>query len=137
MSWRTVLPELLAQGAYETQGEICRALGDRGWRVDQAAVSRELKRAGAQKVDGAYRVPVGGRSAFQVDQLHATAGDCLVVIRTAPAYAMVLARAIDAESLPGVLGTVAGDDTVLVATSGPSALHTLRHWLGLPPPAAG
>ncbi len=134
MTWRAHLPELLATGSHETQADICRALAERGFRVDQAAVSRELRRAGAQKVDGAYRIPADARPGVQVGELHVTAGDCLVVIRTAPAYAMVLARAIDAESLPGVLGTVAGDDTVFVATTGPPGLTSLRHWLGFPPP---
>ncbi len=134
MTWRAHLPELLATGSRGTQADICRALAERGFRVDQAAVSRELRRAGAHKVAGAYRILANTRPGVRAGELLVTAGDCLVVIRTAPADAKVLARAIDAESLPGVLGTVAGDDTVFVATTGAQGLSSLRHWLGLPPP---
>ena len=61
-----------------------------------------------------------------------TAGGCLVVLHTDAAFASVLAQRIDHAMPSGVLGTIAGDDTVFVATTGPEALPALRTLIGLP-----
>ena len=57
MPWRILLPELLANDSLRTQDDLVRALGERGHAVTQATGSRELKRMGVTKVDGAYRLP--------------------------------------------------------------------------------
>jgi arginine repressor len=54
------------------------------------------------------------------------------VVVTEPAWAMALAQEIDQAELEGVHGTVAGDDTVFVATAGPEATERLTSWLGAP-----
>lgn len=130
MSWRTLIPELISAGSYRTQGELVRALAERGHRVDQAAVSRELKVLGAVKVDGEYRLP-SPAFGHPIHKFAPTAHDCLVVVVTEPAWAMALAQQIDQAELEGVLGTVAGDDTVFVATSGAMATDRLASWLGV------
>ena len=56
----------------------------------------------------------------------------LVVVRTPPAGAHPLARALDEADLPDVIGTIAGDDTVFVATSGPTAALRLERRLRTP-----
>ena len=64
--------------------------------------------------------------------LSVRAAASLVVIRTPPAGAHPLARALDEAELPDVIGTIAGDDTVFVATPGPSAALRLERRLRAP-----
>jgi transcriptional regulator of arginine metabolism len=130
MTWRTLIPELLSAGSFRTQGELVRALVERGHRVDQAAVSRELKVLGAVKVDGEYRLP-SPTFGHPIHKFAPTARDCMVVVVTEPAWAMALAQEIDNAEIEGVLGTVAGDDTVFVATTGTPATERLASWLGV------
>lgn len=131
MTWRTLVPDLVTAGDYRTQGELVRALSERGFRVDQAAVSRELRALGVAKRGGVYRLPSPAPE-HPIHRLSLTAGDCIVVVVTAPALAMALAQSIDRAQIDGVLGTVAGDDTVFVATSGRLASQRLAEWLGSP-----
>ncbi len=131
MSWRTHIPELIQQGSFRTQGELVSALLERGFTVTQATVSRELAALGVIKVDGCYRLPVLPAAGAYIRRWRVTAHDCLMVIGTEPAFAMVLAQAIDEAELERVLGTVAGDDTVFVATDGASGTAQLMAWLGL------
>ena len=135
MPWRILLPELLANDSLRTQEDLVRALEEQGHTVTQATVSRELKRMGVTKVDGAYRLPPRPEVGAPIHAFTSTAQDCFVVIRTDPAFATVVAHAIDAAELDGVLGTVAGDDTVFAATAGKAATRRLRSFLGLSRPA--
>jgi transcriptional regulator of arginine metabolism len=131
MPWRPLVPDLLSRQSIATQEELVAALADRGHEVNQATVSRELKKLGVAKVEGAYRLPVRAEVGAPIHAFTTTAGDCIAVVHTEPAFAMVLAQAIDAEELDGVLGTVAGDDTVFVATTGKAPTRRLRSFLGL------
>ncbi|HEU4438161.1 MAG TPA: arginine repressor, partial [Methylomirabilota bacterium] len=64
--------------------------------------------------------------------LSVRAAASLVVVRTPPAGAHPLARALDEADLPDVVGTIAGDDTVFVATAGPAAALRLERRLRAP-----
>ena len=136
MTWRNVLPELIASGSFRTQAELVHALERAtGQRVNQATISRELQALGAYKDDGAYRLPSAPDLAAPVHRFLVTAHGCLGVITTDPAFANVLGQSIDDAEVPGVLGTIAGDDTVFVAMAGEAAAASLRHFLGLSPEA--
>ncbi len=125
--WRHVLQELVQQGAFRTQRELVRALQARtGLKLNQATVSRELTALGARKVDGVYRLGPELDLASRILSFEVTAGGCLVVVKTVPAFASVVAQTVDFADLEGVLGSIAGDDTVFVATSGQEALPGLR-----------
>lgn len=107
-------------------------LGSNGASATQATVSRDLEELGAVKV----RVP-GGEPVYAIperphqqvapaDQLRRVLGEWvaeinasanLVVVKTPPGSAHVVGSAIDRAGLDGVLGTVAGDDTILVITT--------------------
>jgi len=131
MAWRSVLQDLIGTGSYRTQRELVRAIYARtGRRVNQASVSRELTGLGARKVDGVYRLGPELELASRIQALEVTAGGCLVVIRTDLAFASVVAQTVDQASIEGVLGTIAGDDTVFVATRGPDVEAALRAALG-------
>ena len=125
-----VLRRLLSRNDLASHEEVVEALAGHGFPVTQATVSRDLSAIGAVKVrqaDGshAYRTGLadegGARDAldgtlrqFVTDVL--CSGN-LVVLRTPPACAHPVASAIDLASLPEVVATVAGDDTVLVVAS--------------------
>lgn len=129
--WRDHLPELLEEQRLATQGAIVRAVAARtGVRLNQATVSRELNKLGARKMDGAYRIPTRQVVKPPIYMLRRTANDCLIVLQTDPAFASVLGNLVDRSRLPGVLGTIAGDDTVFVATTGPDALGPLTELIG-------
>ena len=131
MTWQQHLLELVNSGGFRTQNDLVVALKDRGFTVHQGSVSRELRHLGVTKVRGAYVIP-DARLGAPVHGATSTAGGCMVVLRTDPAFASVLAQAIDSAGAPGILGTIAGDDTVFVATTGPSGAQALAALLEYP-----
>ena len=111
-----------------SQEELVARLGVAGVAATQATVSRDLDELGAVKVrrDGAIRYVLsdqggGGGDPAMLDRLLAdwvtdiveAAG--LVVIKTPPGTANLVANALDAAGFDGVAGTIAGDDTIFVA----------------------
>jgi transcriptional regulator of arginine metabolism len=134
--------DLLEHHAVPSQSRLAELLAADGLAVTQATLSRDLDEIGAIKVvadDGVavYAVPgQGGDSSLiaavgdeaAVTKLARVAGEVLVsadssanlvVLRTPPGAAQYLASAIDHTVLPSVIGTVAGDDTVLLVTRDP------------------
>lgn len=132
MPWRPLLSELIETGTFRTQRELARAVETRsGRRIDQASISRELRNLGARKVDGVYRIGNDVDVTSHIQRTAHTAAGCLFIVQTDLAFASVVAQTIDDAALPGVLGTIAGDDTVFVALSGPQAHPGLLQALGL------
>jgi transcriptional regulator of arginine metabolism len=112
-----------------SQAQLVQLLEAEGVVATQATVSRDLEELGAVKVRipggaMAYAIPDGHRErAPSDDHLRRLLGEFvvevsysgnLVVLRTPPGSAHVVASAIDRSSMPDTLGTVAGDDTILV-----------------------
>ena len=111
--------EIVRACSVGTQNELADALGKRGFDVTQATVSRDIAEMDLRKEDGAYVLPEDLRLSQMVRTLvHgvARAGN-QVVVKTEPGAAMSVAAAIDAAGLDGVLGTIAGDDTIFVAAA--------------------
>ena len=113
-----------------SQEELVARLGLAGIAATQATVSRDLDELNAVKVrrDGAIRYVFAdqvdsGHDAATLDRLLAEwvseiiAAEGLVVIKTPPGSANLVANALDAASVDGVAGTIAGDDTIFVALS--------------------
>lgn len=141
---------LLAEKPVASQGQLVELLAADGIVATQATVSRDLDELGAIKV----RVP-GGELVYAIPEhpaeqvaphehlrrvlgdwaveVHASAN--LVLLRTPPGSAHVVASALDRGGIDGVLGTVAGDDTVLVVASagyeGSTLAERLRELAGL------
>ena len=126
------ITELIRSHVVRSQTELAELLAVSGLQVTQATLSRDLEELGALKlrgVDGGapvYRIPedggprpmVGGTSRLSrlLGELllsHSGSGN-LAVLRTPPGAAQYLASAIDRASLVDVIGTIAGDDTILV-----------------------
>jgi transcriptional regulator of arginine metabolism len=125
---RRLVTRLVTTEAIESQAQLRRLLTHAGHDVTQATISRDLEAIGAVKVReddaGRYRIqdPVDMRRARAalvaatdefVESVMATGP--LVVVRVPPGAANLVAGRIDAAGLAGVLGTVAGDDTVFIA----------------------
>ena len=89
-------------------------MATQGHDLTQSTLSRRLKRLGVQKVQGRYRRVEAPVAALPEVTL-AVAPPNLLVLRTAPGFAQALALSLDAHPVAGLLGTLAGDDTVFVA----------------------
>jgi transcriptional regulator of arginine metabolism len=134
-----LIVEIIRGHAVASQSELVELLRQRGIEVTQATVSRDLDDIGAVKAvssDGRllYAVPAeGGEQRLQADELEdinarlvRVAEDTmvsvshsgnLVVLRTPPGAAQYLASAFDHSHLHDVIGTVAGDDTILLVVA--------------------
>ncbi len=127
------LKKILSSGAPGTQEEICLELKKDGHHVTQSTVSRCLRKLGAVRA-----VETDGRIVYKISELsaplsHASLNELvqdivsngsIIVIRTAPGSASLVARHLDHYRPGGVLGTIAGDDTIFVA---PGSLQKIRN----------
>jgi len=118
---------ILTQAQVRSQEELAALLAGRGVRVAQATLSRDLEEMGAVRLRGpggavesetAFSGPLARVAAELLVSAEASAN--LVVLRTPAGGAQLLASALDHAGWPAILGTVAGDDTVLVITRDPA-----------------
>ncbi len=142
---------ILAERPVRSQAELAAALETSGLRVTQATLSRDLEELGAVKL----RAPDGGLPVYVVPEdgspiaargsgeepphrlvrllgellVSAEASANLVIVRTPPGASNFLASALDRAALPEVLGTVAGDDTILVVARDPAGGEKLADHL--------
>ncbi len=153
--------DLLARHPVRSQTELADLLAREGFTVTQATLSRDLVDLDAVKVRGAggvlvYAVPAeggdrtprpaAGEPAAAETRLARLLGDLLVsadasanlvVLRTPPGAAQFLASALDHAELGSVLGSIAGDDTVLIITRDPGGGRDVaERLLALAQPAA-
>jgi transcriptional regulator of arginine metabolism len=123
---------LLADHAIVNQAQLVELLADAGFDATQATVSRDLDELGAVKVrvsggDSLYAIPeLPHERHLPDDHLRRVFSDWvvdvgvnspMVVLRTPPGSAHVVASAIDRSGRSDVLGTVAGDDTILLVVA--------------------
>ncbi len=124
--------ELIAKYEIETQDELIDFLDQEGYNVTQATISRDIRDLDLVKVampDGAYKYVVshvsgkgmrntGLLSHSVVDTvLSITCAQNIIVLRTSPGMAQAVALAIDRIPDNDILGSVAGDDTIIVVTT--------------------
>lgn len=141
------IAELLAEHAVRSQAELLGLLAEDGITITQATLSRDLIDLRAERVrvgralvyavpgEGGDRTPRAAVAAAELDdrlrrlseELLVTAESSaqLVVVRTPPGAAGYLASAVDHARLPEVLGSIAGDDTVMIITTGEEAAGEL------------
>jgi len=131
--------QLVQSGAVRSQTDLQRLLRQQGIAVAQPTLSRDVRELGLAKTPHGYVVPESGATRFAPGPVRAgkleralrmyavsaqTAGS-LVVIKTPSAGAHPLARALDEAALAGVVGTIAGDDTIFVAAPSERAARAL------------
>jgi transcriptional regulator of arginine metabolism len=102
-----------------TQEQLANELSEQGIATTQVTLSRDMRELGLVKTPEGYRqvdVPAGpGIETMAAEFLwDAVAAQNLLVLKTAPGHANSLAISIDQEDWPEVVGTIAGDDTILV-----------------------
>jgi transcriptional regulator of arginine metabolism len=138
---QNVIRDLLAAQAIGTQQELRAALRKMGQNVDQSTLSRDLAELGVRKHNGRYELApaTNGPSPPALDLSGAVLGfvPCgphLIVIRTALGQAQPVGVAIDQKQDPALVATLAGDDTLFVATRSRKtqavALRRLAAWCG-------
>lgn len=132
---RDAVTRILKTRSVRSQDELAEHLAELGFETTQSSLSRDLRELHAAKLDGKYVLPDAGmRIISKADESTAGlrtaaafvrgmqfAGPNLVVVRTTPGSASAVALAIDASPGSEVVGTVAGDDTLFVATTGRAA----------------
>lgn len=123
---RKALLAILRGRRVARQSELVRLLKERGFRVTQSSVSRDLQQLGITKLDSGYRQieqPDAGddRDAAMVAELVRdvrAAGGNLTVVKTVEGAAQRVALYLDRSGWAEIVGTVSGDDTIFVATRG-------------------
>ena len=117
-----LISDLIRGQAVGSQAELSELLAERGIRVTQSCISRDLSLLGAVKRGRAYTVAYADISEDDRQVLGAyarglsRAGPHLAIVHTATGAAQRIALFLDRCGWPEVLGTVAGDDTIFVAT---------------------
>ena len=114
MDLDSLILQLLDDRPIADQGDLLTRLAAKGYDLTQSTLSRRLKRLGVQKVQGHYRRAEAGAQLLPGVSI-TEAPPNLLVLRTAPGFAQALGLSVDADPVPGQMGTLAGDDTVFVA----------------------
>jgi transcriptional regulator of arginine metabolism len=139
--------ELLREQVVRSQTELAELLSDSGVQVTQATLSRDLEELGAVKMHGGYLIPEDGNRPLRETTgqgparllrllrellTGVDASGNIAVLRTPPGAAQFLASALDRSGLTDVVGTIAGDDTILVVArdDGPGSGAALAAKLG-------
>ena len=133
--------DLVEQRLIRTQQELAAALRERGFRATQATISRDVAELGLGKAGregrAAYVLPPRLRDAETSGEdrlrrllkdvpVEFRVADLLLIIKTLPGSAHAVAAALDRTRWPEVIGSIAGDDTVFVATADRTSLTRLR-----------
>ena len=118
---------LVNRGGVHTQQELAEALARRGLRATQATISRDVQELGLVRSVGGYR---SSTDLVRELVLSVELVEPVVVIKTPPGTANLVARRIDEASLPGIAGTVAGDDTIIAVLRRRGAGRALKDLLG-------
>ena len=121
--------DIITQQDVETQEQLLIALRARGFRCTQATISRDIKELQLVKElnqKGSYRYVLSVRKGngehderlrniFREGVISAAAAQNLIVVKTMPGLANAAAAALDRMNFPEVVGTIAGDDTIMAA----------------------
>lgn len=119
--------ELITERAVETQEELADALRGRGFQVTQATVSRDIKELRLVKVlsaDGTYRYATSDKNENSLNErlirmfsetvVSISSAYNQIIIKTLSASASIAAETIDSLQWPEILGTIAGENTILM-----------------------
>ncbi|HLI30016.1 MAG TPA: ArgR family transcriptional regulator [Terriglobia bacterium] len=133
---RNQILDIIRTKSVYTQTELRRALAQRGIRVTQATVSRDIEDLGLVKTREGYALPGTTESSAPPQPAlsvilkeflrEVQQASNLVVVKTHPGNAHTVGVALDSTGWAEVLGTVAGDDTIFLATAGPRQAAQVR-----------
>lgn len=117
------IKEILATRTITSQEDLRRELGKRGFRVTQATLSRDMKELGVSRIarNGTlqYSIPAASEAAslrpiVGAEVVGIDANEFLIVVHTLPGAAHTVGEYVDVQQSDDILGTVAGDNTLLV-----------------------
>jgi len=128
------IKEIISQKDISSQEELARELALRGFEVNQATLSRDLKELGIAKVstpEGVwYQLQPENEAhrlrsliGYEIESIHAN--ESLIVIKTLRGRASGVAEILDRLDIPDILGTIAGDDTIFIAPSSTKKISTI------------
>jgi transcriptional regulator of arginine metabolism len=139
---QSVILDVIQRQPVRNQEQLRRLVRAAGFDVTQATLSRDIRELGLVKggAAAAYQPPgvAGGNGHSPKALLNRAVADYLtrvdrvqqlVVVRTGPGRAQLLGVALDSARLPEVIGTIAGDDTILVVTPDARRARALVKWL--------
>ncbi len=131
--------EIIMKQDIETQEELAKHLNDAGFSVTQATVSRDIKALHLEKIPnergGSKYIYPQAKTADKAKYLRIfkdgysgilEAGN-IVVIKTVSGMAMAVAAALDDMQIPEIVGSIAGDDTIMCATKSSEDAHVAIH----------
>jgi len=130
----------LKRGSFSSQDDLQRVLRRRGFKVAQATLSRDIRDLNLSKTHHGYSLPQG-ESAVGIALppasrlvrefvLGVRSAQNLLVVKTIVGSALPVAAALDEADWPDVVGTLAGDDTILIVCSDKEAAHRLADRIG-------
>lgn len=135
MRQRAIL-SILRRGPVRRQEELVARLAERGFAVTQSSVSRDLRDLGVAKAGGRYLPPAAppereeiAAEIAQFVRAARPAGSNLTVVLTRTGAAQRVGIELDRAGWPEIVGTIAGDDTIFVATPGTREQSRLLHRL--------
>jgi len=134
-----IILQIIAEKDIETQNQLMVALREHGVKSTQATLSRDIKEMRLVKElapTGRYRYTSSARdestgrderlrTIFRESVVSCDTAQNLIVIKTLPGLAMAASSALDGMNIPGLVGTVAGDDTVFLAMCDNKAAEAL------------
>jgi len=132
---RSMLVKIIREGNVRRQTELVALLRKSGHSATQSSVSRDLRELGVAKMGDRYVLPENAplKNDFstlkQFVNARLTAGTNLTVLKTTIGSAQSVAVAIDTARWPEVVGTISGDDTIFIATTGAEAQRKLSERL--------
>jgi transcriptional regulator of arginine metabolism len=118
--------DVVNRDSVHTQQEIAEALARRGLHATQATISRDIQELGLVRSGHGYR---SAAALVRELVLSVELVEPMAVIKTPPGTANLVARRIDEAALPGVAGTVAGDDTIIAVLRQRGAGKALKELL--------
>lgn len=135
----SALRNLIREGEANTQEDLCKALKQKKFHVTQSTISRDLRRIGAMKTtnkDGEtiYILSDDHHMSLPLNVSHSLGGllvaieanESMIILHTAPSSASLVARHLDSQRAElGILGTIAGDDTIFVAPASAKKIPAL------------
>lgn len=141
---QSAILEVIENNTIETQEELAKQLADRGFKVTQATISRDIKELHLIKVQderGVYKyavneiVPVVNTErllrVFRETVINVQSAGNMIVVNTLPGSANAAAEVLDNMNIDGIVGSLAGDNTIFIVVKDNTAAHSvagrLRH----------
>lgn len=123
-----LLLNLIRINKIKDQSELLRLVRQRGEEVTQSTLSRQLKRLGVVKIDGYYQRRLQKTGLSSIIDITCSPPN-LLLIKTLPGNAGAVAFELEQYNFEEIAGTIAGDDTIMIAVKDPSHLKTLKEKL--------